>query len=44
MLTNYLKIAWRSLVKRRLFTLVNLLGLVLGLGSFLVLFTYVASE
>ena len=44
MLTNYLKIAWRSLVKRRLFTLVNLLGLVLGLVSFLVLFAYVATQ
>lgn len=44
MFSNYLKIAWRSLVKRRLFTLVNLLGLVLGLVTFLVLFAYVATE
>jgi putative ABC transport system permease protein len=44
MISNYLKIAWRSLIKRRLFTLVNLLGLVLGLVSFLVLFAYVATQ
>ncbi|SFT89021.1 putative ABC transport system permease protein [Algoriphagus locisalis] len=41
---NYLKIAFRSLVKRRLFTMVNLLGLVLGLVAFLGLFAYVATE
>lgn len=41
---NYIKIAFRSLVKRRLFTLVNLLGLVLGLMTFLGLFAYVATE
>jgi putative ABC transport system permease protein len=44
MVTNYLKIAFRSLIKRRLFTSVNLLGLVLGLVTFLGLFAYVATE
>ncbi|RIW12940.1 ABC transporter permease [Algoriphagus lacus] len=44
MIATYIKISWRSLVKRRLFTLVNLLGLTLGLSAFLVLFAYVASE
>lgn len=44
MLFNYLKIALRSLVKRRVFTAVNLLGLTLGLLTFLVLFAYVATE
>jgi len=44
MFTNYLKIAFRSLIKRRLFTSVNLLGLVLGLVTFLGLFAYVATE
>lgn len=41
---NYLRIAFRSLIKRRLFTVVNLLGLVLGLVAFLGLFAYVATE
>lgn len=44
MLKNYFTIAWRSLSKRRLFTFINLSGLVLGLSSFLLLFSYVASE
>ncbi|WP_194776850.1 ABC transporter permease [Pararhodonellum marinum] len=44
MLRNYFTIAWRSLTKRRLFTSINLFGLVLGLSSFLLLFSYVASE
>ncbi|SMD43924.1 putative ABC transport system permease protein [Aquiflexum balticum DSM 16537] len=44
MLKNYFKIAWRSLSKRRLFTFINLTGLVLGLSSFLLLFSFVASE
>lgn len=33
MLTNYLKIAFRSLFKHRLFTFVNLLGLSLGMAT-----------
>lgn len=44
MFLNYLRISFRSLLKRRLFTLVNLLGLVLGLVTFLVLFAYVATQ
>jgi len=44
MLKNYFKIALRNLVKNRMFTLVNLLGLVLGLVTFLVLFAYVATQ
>jgi putative ABC transport system permease protein len=44
MIHSYLRIAWRSLFKRKLFTFINLSGLVLGLGSFLLLFSFVASE
>ena len=44
MLTNYLIIAFRSLLKRRLFSFVNLFGLVLGLVTFLVLVAFVATE
>jgi putative ABC transport system permease protein len=44
MLSNYLKIAFRSLIKRRLFSVVNLIGLVLGLVAFLGLISYVATE
>uniref|UniRef100_UPI0025ED10CF ABC transporter permease n=1 Tax=Algoriphagus sp. TaxID=1872435 RepID=UPI0025ED10CF len=41
---NYLKIAFRSLRKRRLFSFVNIIGLVLGLVTFLTLFAFVATE
>ncbi|MBN3583175.1 ABC transporter permease [Algoriphagus aestuarii] len=41
---NYLKIAFRSLRKRRLFSFVNVIGLVLGLVTFLTLFAFVATE
>jgi len=44
MFLNYLKIAFRSLSKRRLFTFVNITGLVIGLVTFLGLFAYVATE
>ncbi|WP_075350808.1 ABC transporter permease [Algoriphagus marinus] len=44
MFINYLKIAFRSLSKRRLFTFVNLTGLVIGLVTFLGLFAYVVTE
>ncbi|MEN2281128.1 ABC transporter permease [Algoriphagus sp. SE2] len=41
---NYLKIAFRSLRKRRLFSFVNVVGLVFGLVTFLALFAFVATE
>lgn len=44
MLQNYLKIAWRSLLKSKLFTALNLLGLALGLTVSLLLMLYVKDE
>lgn len=44
MLTNYLKIAWRGLLKNRLFTFLNLIGLATGLAVALLLFLYVKDE
>ncbi|MFT4031939.1 MAG: ABC transporter permease [Siphonobacter sp.] len=44
MLSNYLKIAWRTLWKSRLFTALNLLGLALGLTVSLLLILYVKDE
>lgn len=44
MLKNYFKIAFRNLLKRRLFSFVNILGLVLGLFCFLILQAFVVSE
>lgn len=44
MIQNYLKIAWRSLLKSKLFTALNLLGLALGLTVSLLLMLYVKDE
>lgn len=44
MLQNYLKIAWRSLWKNRLFSVVNLTGLALGLTASLLILEYVSFE
>jgi putative ABC transport system permease protein len=44
MFTNYIKTSWRSLLKHRLFTVINLLGLALGLMVTIVILTYVHAE
>ena len=44
MLSNYFKIAWRNLVKRRTFSLINIIGLAAGLASFILIALYVADE
>ncbi|MDX2069062.1 MAG: FtsX-like permease family protein [Haliscomenobacter sp.] len=44
MLTNYLKIAVRNLMKNKLFTGLNLLGLALGIAVALLLLVYVQDE
>ncbi|MVM35658.1 FtsX-like permease family protein [Spirosoma sp. HMF4905] len=41
MLRNYLKIAWRNLVKNRAYALINVTGLALGLGCALLIFALV---
>ncbi len=44
MLKNYLKIAWRNLVKHKSFSLINILGLAIGIASCLIIFLYVHNE
>ncbi|GAB3704447.1 ABC transporter permease [Spirosoma flavus] len=44
MLTNYIKIAWRNLVRKRAFTLLNTLGLSVGVAAALLLFLVVRYE
>lgn len=44
MLRNYFMTSWRSLVKEKLFTFINLAGLVVGITAFLLLWTYVQNE
>ncbi len=44
MLQNYLKLALRRLQKERLFTLLNITGLTVGIAAFILLFVYVRHE
>ena len=41
MFKNQLKIAWRSLLKRKVFSLINILGLAIGFGCAILIFLYV---
>ncbi len=44
MLINYLKIAFRSIIKYKGYTAINLIGLALGLASGILIFIYVIDE
>jgi putative ABC transport system permease protein len=44
MFSNYLKIAWRALIKNRFFSILNIVGLAIGLASFLLITLYVKEE
>src|SRR5665213_296197 len=44
MFTNYLKIAWRNLIKNKAFSIINITGLAIGLACFLLITPYVTDE
>lgn len=44
MFKNYIKIAFRNLWRHRVFSGINLLGLAVGMASFLLIFSYVSFE
>ena len=44
MIRNYLKIAWRNMVKNRFYSIVNIVGLSAGILFTLVICAYVWSE
>lgn len=44
MLKNYIKIAWRSLIRNPFFTIINILGLAIGLATCLTISLYVFDE
>jgi putative ABC transport system permease protein len=44
MLRNYLKIAWRNLLKNKTFSFINIIGLASGLACFILIALYVADE
>ncbi len=44
MFTNYLKIAWRNLLKNKTFSFINIAGLAAGLACFILIALYVMDE
>ncbi|MEM9144345.1 MAG: ABC transporter permease, partial [Bacteroidota bacterium] len=44
MIRNYLKIAWRNLIKRKVFTTVNVLGLAIGITSVCLILLWAEDE
>ncbi|MDN5211760.1 ABC transporter permease [Fulvivirgaceae bacterium BMA12] len=44
MFKNYFKITWRSLLKQKLYTFINIGGLAVGLTCFILIFLYVQHE
>ena len=44
MLKNYIKIAWRNLLKNKTFSVINIVGLASGLACFILIALYVADE
>ena len=44
MFKNYFKIAWRNLVKRKAYTLINILGLATGMAACLLIVLFLQSE
>lgn len=44
MIFNYIKILFRNLVKRKVYTIVNILGLAIGITSFILIMFYVSDE
>ena len=44
MIKNYLKIAWRNLLKHKSFSFINILGLAIGIAACMIIFLYVHNE
>jgi putative ABC transport system permease protein len=44
MITNYFKLAWRNLFKNKTYSAINILGLAMGLASFILLLLYLNYE
>ncbi|MCB0432150.1 MAG: ABC transporter permease, partial [Mangrovimonas sp.] len=44
MLKNYLKTAWRNLLKNKAYSLINIGGLAIGIASFILIARYVIDE
>src|SRR5579885_1937301 len=44
MIKNYLKIAWRTLLRQKTYTAINVVGLTLGISAAILIFTLVSYQ
>ena len=44
MIKNYVKIAWRNLIRQKLYSIINILGLTIGISAFLLIYLYIQDE
>jgi len=44
MISNYFKIAWRILIRQKLFSLINIMGLAIGMAACLLIVQYISFE
>jgi putative ABC transport system permease protein len=44
MIKNYLKVAWRNLVKNKVFSFINILGLTIGITVCMMIFLFIMNE
>ena len=44
MLRNYIKVAWRNLLKNKTYSLINVIGLAIGLACFILISLYISDE
>lgn len=44
MLTNYFKIAWRNLIRNKVYSAITISGLALGIAAFLLILEYISQE
>src|SRR5438309_1709207 len=44
MISNHLKVSWRNLIKNKVFSAINIVGLAIGLSCFLLIALYVLDE
>jgi len=44
MIKNYLKVAWRNLAKNKIFSLINILGLTIGITVCMMIFLFIMNE
>src|SRR4030088_2348634 len=44
MLRNYFKTAWRNLMKNKIFSLINILGLTIGITVCMMIFLFIMNE